>query len=72
VRTIGSVEAWPTGHDTVVASSALTILEHRHGEVQVLAGRQVHELVGPDLRCRSKIVVVPQLALGVRNPSFLL
>ena len=37
-----------------------------------LAGRQVHELVGPDLRCRSKILVVPQLADGLRNPSFLL
>jgi 3-phenylpropionate/cinnamic acid dioxygenase small subunit len=72
VRTTGSVEAWREDDDVVVVSSSFTILEHRHGEVQVVAGRQVHQLVGPDLRCRSKIVVVPQLAVGVRNPSFLL
>lgn len=72
VRTIGGIETWSDNADTTVVCSAFTLVEHRHGEVQVLAGRQVHELVGPDRRCRSKIVVVPQLAIGVRNPSFLL
>jgi 3-phenylpropionate/cinnamic acid dioxygenase small subunit len=71
VRTVGSVEAWPAP-DGLVAHSTVTIVEQRLGEVQVLAGRQVHELVGNDLAIRSKVLVVPRLAAGLRNPSFLL
>ena len=56
----------------VVARSTLLIDEHRHGRHQLIAGCQIHELVGDDLRCRTKILVVPALATGIRNPSFLL
>ena len=52
--------------------STLLIDEHRHGRHQQLAGFQVHELVGEDLRRRTKILVVAALGTGVRNPSFLL
>lgn len=72
VRTVGTVEAWSDEDGTVVARSAFTIVEQRHAVVQVLAGWQIHELVGDARRCRSKILVVPQLADGTRNPSFLL
>lgn len=71
-RVVGGVEAWREPDGRVVTAGAFTLHEHRHGEVQVLGGRVVHELVGDDLRCRSKITVVPQLADGLRNPSFLL
>jgi 3-phenylpropionate/cinnamic acid dioxygenase small subunit len=71
VRTVGSVEAWPTT-DGLVAHSTVTLLEQRKGATQLVLARQVHELVGPDLRCRSKVLLVPQLADGLRNPSFLL
>ena len=70
-RVVGSIEAWasPSG---VVTRSTLLIDEYRHGRHQHLAGFQVHDLVGEDLRRRAKILVVPALATGVRNPSFLL
>lgn len=70
-RIVGGVEAWsaPAG---VVARSTLLIDEHRHGRRQQVAGWQVHELVGSELRRRTKILVVPALGSGVRNPSFLL
>ena len=70
-RIVGSVEAWaaPGG---VVTRSTLLIDEHRHGRHQQLAGCQIHELVGDDLQRRTKILVVPALSTGVRNPSFLL
>ena len=70
-RIVGSVEAWaaPSG---IVARSTLLIDEYRHRRHQQLAGCQIHELVGDDLRRRTKILVVPALAAGVRNPSFLL
>jgi len=71
VRSIGTVEAWATP-EGVVAHSTFTMVEQRKGEVQILVGRQLHELIDPDLRCRTKILVVPQLADGLRNPSFLL
>lgn len=73
VRVVGSIEAWAEG-DTIVAHSALTLTEHRHGRTQVLAGHQIHELccVENGLRCRSKILLVPALATSVHNPSFLL
>ena len=71
VRNIGTVEAWATPSG-VITHSTFTMLEQRKGDVQLVVGRQLHELVGPDLRCRSKILVVPQLADGLRNPSFLL
>ena len=71
VRSIGTIEAWATPVG-LVAHSTFTMVEQRKGEVQVVAGRQIHELVGADLRCRSKILVVPQLADGLCNPSFLL
>ena len=70
-RIVGGVEAWPAPGG-VVARSTLLIDEHRHGRHQQLAGCQIHELVGDDLRLRTKILVVPVLATGVRNPSFLL
>ena len=57
---------------TVVARSAVIIDEHRRGRHQQLAGCQIHELVGADLRMRSKILILPRLSLGVRNPSFIL
>ena len=70
-RIVGGVEAWaaPGG---LVTRSSLLIDEHRHGRHQQLAGCQIHELVGDDLRRRTKILVVPALSTGVRNPSFLL
>jgi 3-phenylpropionate/cinnamic acid dioxygenase small subunit len=70
-RVVGSVEAWaaPSG---IVTRSTLLIDEYRHGRHQQLAGCQVHELTGDDLRRRTKILVAPALATGVRNPSFLL
>jgi 3-phenylpropionate/cinnamic acid dioxygenase small subunit len=71
VRVLGVVEAWHDA-DRVVARSALVLHEQRRGRVQQLAGHQVHELVGHDLRRRTKVLLFPQLELGVRNPSFLL
>ena len=70
-RVVGGVEAWPAP-SALVARSTLLIDEHRHGRHQQLAGCQIHELVGDDLRRRTKILVVPALSTGVRNPSFLL
>ncbi|MEM8748061.1 MAG: aromatic-ring-hydroxylating dioxygenase subunit beta [Actinomycetota bacterium] len=71
VRVLGPVEAWVDADRTVVRS-ALVVHEQRRGRTETLVGHQVHELVGADLRCRSKVLIFPQLALGVRNPSFLL
>ena len=71
-RIVGGVEAWATPTGGLVTRSSLLIDEHRHGRHQQLAGCQIHELVGDDLRLRTKILVVPVLATGVRNPSFLL
>lgn len=70
-RVVGGVEAWaaPRG---VVTRSTLLIDEHRHGRNQQLAAHQIHELVGDGLRRRTKILVVPALGAGVRNPSFLI
>ncbi len=70
-RVVGGVEAWAATTGLVTRSSLL-IDEHRHGRHQQLAGCQIHELVGGDLRRRTKILVVPALGTGVRNPSFLL
>ncbi len=70
-RIVGGVEAWPAPGGLVTRSTVL-IDEHRHGRRQQLAGCQIHELVGDDLRRRTKILVVPALGTGVRNPSFLL
>ena len=70
-RVVGGVEAWAATTGLVTRSSLL-IDEHRHGRHQQLAGCQIHELVGDDLRRRTKILVVPALGTGVRNPSFLL
>jgi len=72
VRSVGGVEAWSDGDDRVVVHSTVTLVEQRTGRLQVLAGRQVHELVDDASRCRSKVVVMPRLAIGVRNPSVLL
>lgn len=71
IRIVGGVEAWPAPGG-LVTRSTLLIDEHRHGRRQQLAACQVHELVGDDLRRRTKILVVPALGTGVRNPSFLL
>lgn len=70
-RVVGSVEAW-AGPRGVVTRSTVLIDEHRHDRHQQLALCQIHELVGDDLRRRTKILVIPALATGVRNPSFLL
>ena len=70
-RIVGGVEAWPAPGG-VVARSTLLVDEHRHGRHQQLAGCQIHEFVGDDLRLRTKILVMPALSTGVRNPSFLL
>ncbi|MDE0492910.1 MAG: hypothetical protein OXH54_03170 [Acidimicrobiaceae bacterium] len=70
-RVVGSIEAWAAA-DGLVARSSFLIDEYRHGRHQALAGYQIHELVGDDLRRRTKILVVPALGTGVRNPSFLL
>ena len=76
VRTVGTIDAWtPVGPSTtrrVLVRSALVIVEQRVGAVEVLAGHQVHELVGDELRRRSKVLLLPQLSIGVSNPSFLL
>lgn len=75
-RMVGSIEAWPVSGERaterVVVRSAFTLVEHRHGRRQILAGHQVHELIGSPHRCRTKIIVLPDLRTGVRNPSFLL
>ena len=71
IRIVGSVEAWPAPRG-LVTRSTLLIDEHRHGRRQQLTGCQIHELVGDDLRRRTKILVVPALGTGVRNPSFLM
>ena len=71
-RIVGSVEAWASPSGGLVTRSTLLLDEHRHGRRQQLAGCQIHELVGDDLRRRTKILVVPALGTGVRNPSFLL
>ena len=71
-RIVGGVEAWPASGGGLITRSSLLVDEHRHGRHQQLAGYQIHELVGDDLRCRTKILVVAALGTGVRNPSFLL
>ena len=71
-RIVGSIEAWAGSGSGLVTRSTLLIDEHRHGRHQQLAACQIHELVGDDLRRRTKILVVPALGTGVRNPSFLL
>ena len=71
-RIVGGVEAWAAPTGGLVTRSSLLIDEHRHGRHQQLAGCQIHELLGDDLRRRTKILVVPALATGIRNPSFLL
>ena len=71
-RVVGGIEAWAAPGGGLVARSTVLIDEHRHGRRQALAGHQVHELVGDDLRRRTKILVMPALGAGVRNPSFLL
>ena len=70
-RSVTAVEAWPY-NSGLIARSAIIINEYRRGRHQQLAGVQVHELVGDDLLQRSKILMFPRLALGVRNPSFIL
>ena len=70
-RVVSGVEAWAAPR-AVVTRSAVLIDEHRHGLHQQLAGVQIHELIGDDLRRRTKILVVPAFGTGVRNPSFLL
>ena len=71
-RVVGGIEAWPRPGGGVVTRSTLLVEEYRHGRCQTLAGHQIHEFVGDGLRRRTKILVVPALATGVRNPSFLL
>lgn len=71
-RIVGSVEAWTSPCGGLATRSTLLLDEHRHGRHQQLAVWQIHELVGDDLRRRAKILVVPALGTGIRNPSFLL
>ena len=71
-RVVGGIEAWPRRGGGLVTRSTLQVEEYRHGRRQTLAGHQIHEFVGDGLRRRTKILVVPALAAGVRNPSFLL
>ena len=71
-RVVGGVEAWAAPTGGLVTRSTLLIDEYRHGRHQQLAGCQIHELVGDELLRRTKILVVPALGTGVRNPSFLL
>lgn len=72
-RVVGGVEAW-SDEDALVARSSLVLYEDRRDRSQTLVGHQIHELVddGGRLRCRSKVLLFPQLKLGVRNPSFIL
>ena len=71
-RVVGGVEAWARAGGGLITRSTLLIDEYRHGRHQQLAGCQIHELVGDALLRRTKILVVPALRAGVRNPSFLL
>lgn len=71
-RVIGSIEAWPLPDGGAIVRSAFTLVEHRHGRRQLLAGHQIHELVADPHRCRTKVILLPDLRTGVRNPSFLL
>ncbi len=71
-RVVGGIEAWDAPSGGLITRSTLLVDEHRHGHHQQLAGVQIHELAGDDLRRRTKILVVPALVTGVRNPSFLL
>ena len=70
-RVVGSVEAWRSG-DRVIVRSGLVLHEHRRARAQLLVGHQIHEFVDEASRCRTKILLLPQLSLGIRNPSFLL
>ena len=70
-RIVGGIEAWPSPGG-IVARSTLVVDEHRHGRHQQLVGHQIHEFVGDGLRRRTKILIIPALSTGVRNPSFLL
>ncbi|MEM9515769.1 MAG: aromatic-ring-hydroxylating dioxygenase subunit beta [Actinomycetota bacterium] len=72
VRAIGAVESWRLSNGHVLAHSTFTLSEHRHGRGQLLVGRQLHELTDVGQRIRTKIVYVPQLSVGLRNPSFVL
>lgn len=77
VRVVGTAQCWGTGANgsgepSIVVRSSLVLVEHRLAESQVLGGHQVHELVGDELRIRSKIIVLPALRVGVRNPSFVM
>ena len=70
VRIVGGIEAWPQGEQTL-ARSTLLLSETRRGRTQLLAGHQIHEF-SADGTIRTKILHLPQLALGVPNPSFVL
>lgn len=78
-RLICGVEAWQQP-DRVVARSSLVVHEQRHRRHQQLAGYQIHEFVAESVaesvadrfRLRTKILILPALGVGVRNPSFLL
>ena len=71
-RVVGSIEAWPEPGGELVTRSTLLIDEYRHGRHQAVAGYQIHELRAGMSQRRTKILVVPALSTGVRNPSFLL
>ena len=71
-RVVGGIEAWAAPGNGLITRSTLVVDEYRHNRHQALAGYQIHELAGDDLQRRTKILVVPALGTGVRNPSFLL
>lgn len=70
VRSVTGIEAWEDGA-ALVARSTLMLSETRRGHSQLLTGCQIHELTA-DHKIRTKIIQLPQLAVGVRNPSFIL
>ena len=70
-RVVSAVEAWPL-NDTVITRTSILIDEFRRGRHQQVAGHQIHELTGPSLQIRTKILILPPLTVGVRNPSFIL
>jgi hypothetical protein len=49
----------------------LLLSETRRGRTQSLSGRQIHEINAAG-EIRTKVLQIPQLAIGVRNPSFIL
>lgn len=74
VRLVGSVEAWETGDDELLATSAIAFTHERLQQVLRLAGRQIHRLRRkPDgLHIVRKILLSPDITAGTPHLGWLL